>query len=101
MPAASPMRQNTATAPGTDPVTLTLALRHGLPSQADPDRYGRFLRYVERKNRDVGRAQVFLGLATVYVYPNHPLARTHDYRRAEHQSGNQRRGLWQDCWQRG
>lgn len=68
------------------------------PSQADRDRYGRLLRYVERRGRDVGRAQVVLGMAQVYVYRNDPFARTRDYQRAGQQSRAQRRGSWGRCW---
>ncbi|PVG80764.1 hypothetical protein DDE18_21165 [Nocardioides gansuensis] len=68
------------------------------PSQADRDRYDRLLRYVERKGRDVGRAQVFTGHAQVYVYNNDPFRRTADYRRVERQAKAQGRSLWSECW---
>ena len=34
------------------------------------------LRYVERKGLDVGRAQIFTGIAKAYVYRNDPFRRT-------------------------
>ncbi len=68
------------------------------PSQADRDRYGRLLRYVERNGKDVGRAQVNLGQATVYVYNHKPFRRTDNYRRVMHSARVHDRGLWGTCW---
>ena len=68
------------------------------PSQADRDRYGRLLRYVERRGRDVGRAQVNLGQATVYVYDHTPFRRTAGYKRVERSAKGSRRGSWNTCW---
>lgn len=67
-------------------------------SQADRDRYGRWLRYVARGGRDVGRAQVHAGLATTYVYRGNPFARTRDYRRVERLAQRSGRGSWSRCW---
>lgn len=67
-------------------------------SQAQGDRYGRLLRYVERNGRDVGRAQVYTGFARVYVYRSDPFRRTADYRRVERQAKARHRGLWAYCW---
>lgn len=68
------------------------------PSQADRDRYGRLLRYVERRGKDVGRAQVNLGQATVYVYNRVPFRRTANYREVERSARTNRRGSWSTCW---
>lgn len=68
------------------------------PTQADRDRYDRLLRYVERKGRDVGRAQIATGFAQVYVYRNDPFRRTGAYRKAEVRSERLGRGLWARCW---
>jgi endonuclease YncB( thermonuclease family) len=68
------------------------------PSQADRDRYGRLLRYVERRGKDVGRAQVNLGQAHVYVYGGTPFRRTADYRRVQRDARDMSRGLWSGCW---
>lgn len=68
------------------------------PSQADRDRYGRLLRYVERKGKDVGRAQVNLGQATVYVYDHTPFRRTADYKRVQRSAKGGHRGSWNTCW---
>ncbi|HSU03432.1 MAG TPA: thermonuclease family protein [Nocardioides sp.] len=68
------------------------------PSQADRDRYGRLLRYVERKGKDVGRAQVNLGQATVYVFDGKPFRRTAGYQRVERSARSSRRGSWNTCW---
>lgn len=68
------------------------------PSQDDRDRYGRLLRYVERKGKDVGRAQVNLGQAKVYVYHHHPFRRTANYRRVMRNARVNDRGSWGTCW---
>ncbi|MDN4175633.1 thermonuclease family protein [Nocardioides sp. SOB77] len=79
------------------PVGSTVVLLSD-PSQADKDRYGRLLRYVERKGRDVGRAQIFTGHSKVYVFNNDPVRRTGNYRTAEKQAKNRGAGLWSTCW---
>ncbi len=68
------------------------------PSQADSDRYGRWLRYVARGGLDVGREQIRRGFAQTYVYRNDPFRRTRDYRRAERTAHAQLRGSWDLCW---
>lgn len=68
------------------------------PTQADRDRYGRMLRYVHRRGKDVGRAQVAAGRATVYVYRSDPFRRTASYERAERRAVAQGRGSWGTCW---
>lgn len=66
------------------------------PSQGGRDRYGRLLRYVERANRDVGRAQVRRGWANVYVYAD-PFQRLSSYNDAEDSARSNDRGVWRRC----
>lgn len=68
------------------------------PSQADRDRYGRWLRYVARKRLDVGREQIRRGFAKTYVYRNDPFRRTSAYQRTEQTAHNMLRGSWDLCW---
>lgn len=70
------------------------------PSQARRDRYGRLLRYVVRRHdtRDLNRAQVFWGMARVYVYDDTPFRRVTDYRKAQNSAKSNNRGLWRTCW---
>lgn len=68
------------------------------PTQADRDRYDRLLRYVHRRGRDVGRAQVAAGRAIVYVYRNDPFRRTASYQSAERRAATLGRGSWGTCW---
>ena len=68
------------------------------PTQADRDRYGRLLRYVERGGRDVGKAQIVSGHARVYVYRDDPFRRADPYLRAEARSERLGEGLWSRCW---
>lgn len=68
------------------------------PTQADRDRYGRWLRYVSRRGRDVGRAQIRLGMAQTYVYRNDPFRRTREYLRTEKVAHRRLRGSWNECW---
>ena len=67
------------------------------PSQDDKDRYGRLLRYVERNGKDVGRAQVNLGEAKVYVF-DRPFRRTSGYRHVQRDARRDTRGSWRHCW---
>ena len=68
------------------------------PTQADRDRYGRWLRYVTRERLDVGREQIRRGLAVTYVYGNDPFRRTRAYQRTEKVAHNLLRGSWDLCW---
>lgn len=68
------------------------------PSQADRDRYGRWLRYVSRQGLDVGREQIRRGLARTYVYRNDPFRRTRAYQRTERIAHDLLRGSWALCW---
>lgn len=79
------------------PVGSTVVLLSD-PSQANQDRYGRLLRYVERGRRDVGRRQLRTGHARVYVYRDNPFRRTASYRTAERSARAADRGLWASCW---
>jgi endonuclease YncB( thermonuclease family) len=68
-------------------------------TQASTDRYGRLLRYVSRvaDGRQVNRAQVYLGNATVYVYNGVPFKRTREYRTAQASAKAAPRGIWKTC----
>ncbi len=68
------------------------------PSQADRDRYGRWLRYVHRGRVDVGREQIRKGFANSYVYRNDPFRRTRAYQRDEKVAKSMLRGSWNLCW---
>jgi endonuclease YncB( thermonuclease family) len=65
-------------------------------SQDNRDRYGRLLRYVQIGQRDVGRAQVRRGWASVYVYET-PFVRVPGYRRAQQKAHRSHRGVWRRC----
>jgi endonuclease YncB( thermonuclease family) len=65
-------------------------------SQDNRDRYGRLLRYVERRGDDVGRKQIRLGWAEVYVFET-PFARVLSYRAAEGRADQAARGVWREC----
>lgn len=67
------------------------------PSQDDRDRYGR-LRYVERKGRDVSRAEIYTGYPKAYVLNNDSVRRTGNYRVAEQQVKSRCAVLWSTCW---
>ena len=68
-------------------------------TQANKDRYGRLLRYVARTSngRQVNRAQVYLGNATVYVYNNVPFKRVTSFRAAQAAAKAAPRGIWKRC----
>jgi micrococcal nuclease len=68
------------------------------PTQGDRDRYDRLLRYVERRGRDVGKAQVTSGMAEVYVFQDDPFRRTAAYQRVERRAVAASRGSWGRCW---
>lgn len=63
------------------------------PTQDNKDRYGGFLRYVERGGKDVNRTQVRRGWARVYVYER-PFQRVRKYRKSQSQAKRARRGVW-------
>ena len=68
------------------------------PTQDLKDRYGRILRYVMYKQRDMNRAQVWRGYAKVYVYNNNPFKRVRSYRNAQTNAKANNRGSWRTCW---
>ena len=49
------------------------------PTQDRYDRYGRLLAYVSRKGKDLGHAQIKVGLATTYIYKQKPFQRATAY----------------------
>lgn len=69
------------------------------PTQDRRDRYGRLLRYVIKvsTSRDINKAQVFRGWASVYVYDDNPFERVGQYRRAQRQAKTNLRGIWGLC----
>ena len=67
------------------------------PTQDRVDRYGRILRYVMKAGRDLNRAQVASGWATVYVYGGTPFRRVAGYRTAESTASAVGRGIWSRC----
>ena len=67
------------------------------PTQDKVDRYGRLLRYVMKSGRDMNRAQVNRGWATVYVYDNNPFKRVDGFRKAQRSAQANDRGIWSLC----
>jgi endonuclease YncB( thermonuclease family) len=66
-------------------------------TQHDKDRYGRSLRYVEKRGKDIGRTLVRAGLAKVYVYDHKPFKRTKAYQATQRAARDARRGIWGYC----
>ncbi len=62
-------------------------------TQADRDRFGRLLRYVERGPMDVGLAQVEAGMAKVVSFDG-KFSRFTNYRQAEGRAKGSGRGSW-------
>jgi endonuclease YncB( thermonuclease family) len=67
------------------------------PSQDGVDRYGRLLRYVNRKGKDIGKRQIRHGWAHVYIYNNNPFQRVHHYRKAQGKATRHDDGVWHLC----
>lgn len=67
------------------------------PTQARSDRYGRLLRYVERRGHDLNLAQVSRGWAEVYVYAGVPFRRVARFNRAAARAKRHTRGVWRQC----
>ena len=65
-------------------------------SQDNRDRFGRLLRYVERRDKDVGKKQIGRGLAEVFVF-DRPFKRVRKYRKAEKRARGNDRGVWELC----
>lgn len=66
------------------------------PTQGRRDQYGRLLRYVKRGHKDVGKAQIRLGHANVYVFDD-PFKRLDLYNRAEQHARDVNAGVWREC----
>ncbi len=64
-------------------------------SQAEEDRYGRWLRYVEEEGEDVGAWLLQNGYAQEYTYKT-PYQRSAEYQAAEEEAKSEGRGLWGD-----
>jgi endonuclease YncB( thermonuclease family) len=67
------------------------------PSQDNRDRYGRILRYVEKKGSDMNRLQVRRGWAHVYVYGGNPFRRVKPYRASQRSAKQRNLGVWGQC----
>jgi endonuclease YncB( thermonuclease family) len=65
-------------------------------TQADKDRYGRLLRYVNLENRDINQYMVENGFAYEYTYDNAYLHQF-KYRQAEQSAESVNKGLWKIC----
>lgn len=65
--------------------------------QGNKDRYGRLLRYVMKGTVDTNRAQVYRGMAKVFVVGN-GFQRVTAYRGAQSNASRANRGLWSTCW---
>lgn len=65
-------------------------------TQDNRDRYGRLLRYVQRRGADVGKRQVRRGWAKPYVY-SRPFKRVRSYRKARDVAKRGDRGVWAQC----
>ncbi|WP_180959710.1 thermonuclease family protein [Brevibacterium sp. Mu109] len=68
----------------------------GDATQADRDRYGRLLRYVDHHGRDIATQLLLAGAARPDRGPN-GLTRAADYERAAVEAQQHRRGLWGVC----
>ena len=75
----------------------TLVLLTSDPSQALKDRYNRLLRYVSKRDVDIGRKLIRRGHAKVYVHNHQPFERVESYRKAQRQAKNNELGLWGSC----
>jgi micrococcal nuclease len=73
-------------------VTLTMDKVAG-----NRDRWGRMLRYVSVKGRDVGNALIQGGHARAYAYKNQRYNKRDLYERTESVSKRENRGLWGAC----
>jgi endonuclease YncB( thermonuclease family) len=69
-------------------------------TQAAKDRYGRLLRYVQRKGgyNDLSFRQAWDGYTKPYVFGKKPVARHKQYVRAIKHARNNARGAWAGCW---
>lgn len=67
------------------------------PTQDNKDRYGRMLRYVERKGNDMSQGQIRRGWAKTYVYAHNPFKRVDAYRGAQRRAKAADVGIWDEC----
>ncbi len=65
-------------------------------SQPLKDRYGRLLRYLHFRKYDIGKVQLQVGNAKVYVVGKR-FQKFGQYKRAAKKARQQRRGLWGNC----
>jgi endonuclease YncB( thermonuclease family) len=65
-------------------------------SQDNRDSFDRLLRYVIRKERDIGKRQIRKGWAEVYVFER-PFQRVGKYRKAQSRARADDRGVWNRC----
>ena len=63
-------------------------------SQDNRDRYGRLLRYVEKRDKDMNKLQIRRGWAHVYVYGSNPFKRVEKYRKAQRAANQRNLGAW-------
>lgn len=61
------------------------------------DRWGRMLRYVSVKGRDVGQVLLQGGHARSYAYKNQKYSKRSLYEKVEYVSKRENRGLWGSC----
>jgi endonuclease YncB( thermonuclease family) len=66
-------------------------------SQDNRDRYGRLLRYVEKRKKDINKLQIRRGWAHVYVYGGNPFKRVKKYRGAQRVAKQRDLGAWGEC----
>ena len=66
-------------------------------SQDNRDRYGRLLRYVEKRGKDINKLQIRRGWAHVYVYGGNPFKRVAKYRKAQRAAKQRDLGGWGEC----
>ena len=65
-------------------------------SQPLKDRYDRLLRYMNFRKYDIGKVQLLLGNAKVYVVGQR-FTKFGEYKRAARKARTERRGLWKAC----
>lgn len=66
------------------------------PTQADTDKYGRLLRHVYVDGVNVALTEIQAGAGPEYTY-DAPYADQDEYRAAQRDAQQQRRGMWGEC----
>lgn len=66
------------------------------PTQADRDKYGRFLRYVFLGGMNFNRLMISEGFAREYAYQNNPYKYIKEFKNAQKTAREEKRGLWKD-----